>query len=186
MARQSVRRDSAGVPHPYPHPHRPYLAPPPPIGPASPDPAQPGTSSVAFGFTILGLNTSLLFRVSYWWADKMYVCPLYPIHRQPPLPQFLGVFTGRGGGLAPNDLGGVGEASPRDSPSKEGDTSVNHVRSTTQETSSYGDPEPRSLSRIHTPKKPRRSLSEEGDDTDDTQGPVYRKQSASNQLQAQV
>ena len=37
--------------------------------------------------------------------------------------------------LAPNDLGGVGETSPREAPSKEGDTStkseLNHIQSTT-------------------------------------------------------
>ena len=47
--------------------------------------------------------------------------------------------------LAPNGLGGVGETSARDTPSQDRDKSpkpeLNHVQSTTWETSSYGDPD---------------------------------------------
>ena len=58
--------------------------------------------------------------------------------------------------LVPDDLGGVGEASPRNYVPKEGDNltkpELNHVQSTTWETSSYGDPDPRSLREIMRPK----------------------------------
>ena len=98
-------------------------------------------------------------------------------------------WSGRAGQrLAPNVLGGVGEASPCDSPSKEGDTStkpeLNHVESTTWKTSSYGDPDPGPLHQNHTTKKSKKSSSKEGEDTEDT-GPSQAESISIGQNQSE-
>ena len=45
---------------------------------------------------------------------------------------------------------------------------LNHVQSTTWETSSYGDPELRPPSQSYEAKKPKKSSSTEGEETDNT------------------
>ena len=68
--------------------------------------------------------------------------------------------------LAPSDLGGDDETSPHDSPTKEGDDSsapeLNHVPSTTSETSVYGDPDPGTASQNQKAKKPKNSSPKDG------------------------
>ena len=72
--------------------------------------------------------------------------------------------------------------SPCDTSSKEGDKpELKPVQSTTKETSTYGDPDPRLLSQSYTAKKPfKRSSSKEGEDTDTTRSGLAEIQTASN------
>ena len=57
-------------------------------------------------------------------------------------------------------------------PSKEGDNptqpELNRVHSTARETSPYGNPDPGPLNQTHQVKKPKKSSSKEGEDTEDT------------------
>ena len=93
-----------------------------------------------------------------------------------------GGWEGGGGGvqkklkekkLALSSSGGVGEMSTRDASSKEGDNSMkprlNHVQSTTRETTTNGGPEVHPQSQSCTTKKSSKNSSgKECDDTDDT------------------
>ena len=87
--------------------------------------------------------------------------------------------------LAPNDFGGVNEASPRNSPSKEGDSSPkpewNRAQGTPGETSTYGNPDLRPQSQRYTAKKHRPSRGR----TQMTQGPGSQIQFTWKPLQAQ-
>ena len=60
---------------------------------------------------------------------------------------------GSGSGLAPDDLGGIGETAPKNSP--------------TWETSSYSNPQLGPLNQNHQFTKPKKSSSKEGEDIED-------------------
>ena len=73
----------------------------------------------------------------------------------------------------PNELGGVGETSPRDTLSKQGDTwtktEPHNVQSTMRETTAYGDPDLRPQSQSYKANKSsKKSSSNEGDEIDNT------------------
>ena len=84
--------------------------------------------------------------------------------------------------LASHDLGGVGVMSPSHYPSKEGDNStkpeLNRVQSTTWETSPHGDSGSGPANQNHKAKKPKKSSSKEGEDTDDTGSSLAESDSA--------